>query len=359
MPQRPGTAAASSNVSRWNARTGPISTKRVSRDDAAGAAARDAPGGVRAAAVRRLGEPQLEALGEEQERVEEAARQRDVVVEHEQPVAAVERVRGEQRVEVLELAARRRRRLVRDLDVVARARAARRARRHQPFGASARSTPSTSTRRRGGARARRASSRHGGSVARRDARRAARPGSAARARAGRDRAATSPEPRRPAAPRDRAAGVERLAHPARRCGAAITIPLRAAAPRGVPDAAGERPQLGRQRRARRPCAHRCGARCGRGRRPRATARASVASAPRAPVVEAGGGDVADAPAGGAVARLPLLLVAAALRSPRRSRPTRLQRARGGSPCWRPRRTRRRGLRRRGPASVIGGALAAA
>ncbi len=46
---------------------------------------------------------EVEALGEEQEAVEEAAREDDVVVDHEQPVVLLGRVGREQAVEVLEL----------------------------------------------------------------------------------------------------------------------------------------------------------------------------------------------------------------------------------------------------------------
>ena len=56
--------------------------------DAARPPARERPGRVRAQAVGRLGERQREALAEEQEAVEEAARQLDVVVDHQQPVVA-------------------------------------------------------------------------------------------------------------------------------------------------------------------------------------------------------------------------------------------------------------------------------
>ncbi len=45
---------------------------------------------MRVQAVRRLRERQREALAEEHEAVEEGARQLDVVVEHEQPVEAVQ-----------------------------------------------------------------------------------------------------------------------------------------------------------------------------------------------------------------------------------------------------------------------------
>ena len=67
--------------------------------------ARHRPGGMRVQPVRGLGELQAGALGGAQEGVQEAARQRDVVVDDEQPVVGRRRMRGEQRVEVLELAA--------------------------------------------------------------------------------------------------------------------------------------------------------------------------------------------------------------------------------------------------------------
>ncbi len=51
----------------------------------------------------RLGEREVEALGQEQEHVEEATGQRDVVVDHEQPVMAGGGVLAQERVEVLEL----------------------------------------------------------------------------------------------------------------------------------------------------------------------------------------------------------------------------------------------------------------
>ena len=54
--------------------------------------------------MRRLGELQREALAQEQEAVEKAPRQLDVVVDHDQPVVIVGRVLCEQAVEVLELA---------------------------------------------------------------------------------------------------------------------------------------------------------------------------------------------------------------------------------------------------------------
>ncbi len=57
-------------------------------------------------AVRGLGDEQSRVLGAEQEAIEEAARQDDVVVDDEQPVIARRGVLGEQVVEVLEAAAR-------------------------------------------------------------------------------------------------------------------------------------------------------------------------------------------------------------------------------------------------------------
>ena len=54
--------------------------------------------------MRRLRDAQAEALDEEQEGVEESARKRDVVVEHQQPIVPIGRVALEQVVEILELA---------------------------------------------------------------------------------------------------------------------------------------------------------------------------------------------------------------------------------------------------------------
>ena len=115
--RRSGKGSSVANVSRWKAVSGPISTNVVSRAVDARPAARDRPRGVGVQAVRGLREPQPGGLGGVQEAVEEAARERDVVVDDEQPVEAVGRVGGEQRVEVLELAARAGRRGV-DLDLV-------------------------------------------------------------------------------------------------------------------------------------------------------------------------------------------------------------------------------------------------
>ena len=83
-----GNGSSAENVRRENAVTGPISTKRCLAHDAERAPARDRPGRVRAQAVRRLGEVEREALGEEQEAIEKAARQEDVVVDEQQPVVA-------------------------------------------------------------------------------------------------------------------------------------------------------------------------------------------------------------------------------------------------------------------------------
>ena len=95
--RRSGNGSSAANASRWSAVTGPISTKRPVRASSPGAPARDLPGGVRGERVRGLGEPQPEALGAQQEGVEEAARELDVVVDEQQPVGAVGRVLGEQR----------------------------------------------------------------------------------------------------------------------------------------------------------------------------------------------------------------------------------------------------------------------
>ena len=83
---------------------------------------RDLPGGMRGVGVRRLGEPEAEALGAGQEGVEEPARQRHVVVDEQQPVVAVRRVGGQRRVEVRPLARAGGGRRRPQLDVVARAR---------------------------------------------------------------------------------------------------------------------------------------------------------------------------------------------------------------------------------------------
>ena len=69
--------------------------------------------------MRGLGQAQVEALGAEQQDVEKAARQPDVVVDHQEPVAAGRRMAGQQGVEVLELAAAGTGRRQRHLHVVA------------------------------------------------------------------------------------------------------------------------------------------------------------------------------------------------------------------------------------------------
>ena len=102
-----GNGSKVEKVVRAKAVTGPISTNGVSREHSA-AATSDAPGRMRAGAMRGLGEVELKTLGEEQQAVEEAARQYHVVVEDEQPVVvqwALARGRsdGEQAVDVLEL----------------------------------------------------------------------------------------------------------------------------------------------------------------------------------------------------------------------------------------------------------------
>jgi hypothetical protein len=65
---------------------------------------RHIPCRVRSPAVGGLRQPQLKALGQEHEHVEELARERDIVIDDQQPVVARCRVRLEQFVEVLELA---------------------------------------------------------------------------------------------------------------------------------------------------------------------------------------------------------------------------------------------------------------
>ena len=119
--RRSGNGSSAANASACTAVTGPISTKRVRRRHQPGPAARHRPGGVRRERVRGLGEAQAAALGEEQERVEEAARQHDVVVDEQQPVGAVGRVRAQRGVEVRPLAGAGRAGADPQLDVVARA----------------------------------------------------------------------------------------------------------------------------------------------------------------------------------------------------------------------------------------------
>ncbi len=72
--------------------------------------------------MRGLGEREAEALRDEQERVEEAGGQHDVVVDEQQPVGAVGRVRGERRAQVRPLAEPGRAGREVQRDVVARAR---------------------------------------------------------------------------------------------------------------------------------------------------------------------------------------------------------------------------------------------
>ena len=91
-------------------------------DDGAGTAAGHRPGGVRRAGVGRLGEAEAEALGEEHERVEEAARQHDVVVDEQQPVVAGGRLGAQRGVEVVPLAGAGGGEDLAQLDGVARAR---------------------------------------------------------------------------------------------------------------------------------------------------------------------------------------------------------------------------------------------
>ena len=135
----------------------------------------------------------------------------------------------------------------------------------------------------------------------------ARGRAAARPAARAGRACPSSRPGSPARARSRArAGPQRLAQaPKRQRGQHDAVP--AAAADDVPPAAGQRPSSAAPS-ARRPCARRSGASCARGRRRRARARRARVVA-RAPVVDPGGGDVADAPAGGAKPALPVLLVA--------------------------------------------------
>ena len=72
-------------------------------DDAGRPAARHLPGRVRAPTVSGLRQRQSEALGEEEEYVEEAGRQRHVIVDRHEPVVTRSGMVGEERVEVLEL----------------------------------------------------------------------------------------------------------------------------------------------------------------------------------------------------------------------------------------------------------------
>ncbi len=149
-----GKGSSVGKVARANAVTGPISTKLVSRTTLQRAPPRLRPRGMRVQAVGGLGELQREALAQEQEAVEEAARQLDVVVDHEQPVATLGRVGGEQPVEVLELPpSRRAEQVCSSTSWRERSSSARIAARGSRC--SGRSTPSTSTRRRGGSVTRR------------------------------------------------------------------------------------------------------------------------------------------------------------------------------------------------------------
>ena len=101
----------------------------------------------------RLGHRQIEALGQEHERVKEAARQRDVVVDDQQPVEPVERARARAADRDSRTCRARRpastRTGPRDASDNSSVRAA-----ASTFGASSRSTASASTRRRGHRRGR-------------------------------------------------------------------------------------------------------------------------------------------------------------------------------------------------------------
>ncbi len=72
---------------------------------AAGLSARYRPRGVGAVSMRGLDDGQIEPLGEEEERVEEIPRQRDVVIDHDQPVVSLSRMAGQEAIDVFELAA--------------------------------------------------------------------------------------------------------------------------------------------------------------------------------------------------------------------------------------------------------------
>ena len=264
--------------------------------------ARDRPGGMGVQAVGGLGELQPGALGRPQEGIEEPARQRDVVVDDQQPVVGRGRVRGEQRVEVLELAALA---LGRgdDVDRVAAA---------QQFGACG-----------GHERAGALDAHREHAPARR-----APPGGRPQARPARRRAQIEPgvagAQERAALAADRAAGAREEvlagARAGRRGQRGAQAPQRVRAehravharpPRAVQQAAGEDAQLGGQRR-RRALEHveaAAGLAAAVGRRAQ---RAQARVVARAAMVERGAGDVADPPAGGLHARLPLLLVAVEL-----------------------------------------------
>ncbi len=254
------------------------------------------------AAVRGLGEAQPGVAPRTAGAVEEAARQRDVVVDDEHPVERLEVAAVEQRVEVLELAARPGARDG-DLDLVARA-----AQLGLGLRPQARDVVALDARGRGRA----------GAGRRRRAAQPAPAGGGARVvqavQRGEQRAAPAADGAGRAGEEVVDAGrrgggrrAQRRLHPAERVGGQHGA-VRAAVARAVQRAAGEHAQLARQRRARAlrdvlaaggSPARACGA------AERAQARVVAGAA----VVERGGGDVADAPAGGPQARLPLLLVA--------------------------------------------------
>ena len=150
-----------------------------------------------------------------------------------------------------------------------------------------------------------------------------------------------------------AAAVERRAQPppaVRRHHRAV----RAAPPRGVPDAAGEHAQLAARATARGAPARRSRAPRGRAGPRRASARAASRRARARRWSSAAARDVADAPAGGEQALLPLLLVAAPA-APVRVEARRRARTRcGGSPCSPPTRVARRGRAAPRSVCVIGG-----
>ena len=71
--------------------------------------------------MRRLDQLEVEALGEEQQAIEEVVGQHDVIIDHHQPIALLDGMGSEQVVEVLKLPKLPRRAEV-HLDVVPRAR---------------------------------------------------------------------------------------------------------------------------------------------------------------------------------------------------------------------------------------------
>src|SRR4051794_15971278 len=269
----------------------------------AGPASRHVPRRVRRERVRGLGEREAEALGEQQEAIEEAAREHDVVVDDQQPVGVRERCRGQRGVDVRPLARAGGGRGQVQRDIVSRApQLALQARDRAPV-----------------LGPRDADDVH--SPARSVPRRAPNPpvrGQPLQSRAdvahrARKRA---PAPERPRAPRQvlrvervrrRRRGVERLGEPPERQRAEHDAGAAAPA-HGVPDAAGERAQL-RPWRGRDAFTPVIAARVAAAaeRRAREAGEPGIAAGPA--VIDAGGGDVAHASAGRLEAPLPVFLVA--------------------------------------------------